>query len=41
MASGFKSSLFGFKKKDVMNYIEQSHKKNGEREAELLRELDA
>ena len=40
MASGFKSSLFGFKKKDVIDYIEQSHKNSAEKEAELLSEID-
>ena len=41
MSKGFKSSLFGFKKADVINYIEESHKKISERETELLAEIDA
>lgn len=40
MASGFKNSLFGFKKQDVLDYIEQSHKKSGEKEAELSKEIE-
>jgi len=39
MANGFKSSLFGFKKQDVLEYIEESHKKSFKKEAELLKEI--
>ena len=41
MASGFKSSLFGFNKQDVLKYIEQSHKKSAEKETELSTEIEA
>ena len=41
MASGFKNSLFGFKKRDVLSYIEQAQKKSAEKEAELLKEITA
>ncbi len=35
MSAGFKSRLFGFSKADVINYIEETHKKHAEKEAEL------
>lgn len=41
MANGFNNSLFGFKKQDVLSYIEQAQKKSAEREAELLKEIAA
>jgi len=34
MATGFKSGLFGFDKRDVLNYIEETHMKYAEKEAE-------
>ncbi|MBE6733150.1 MAG: hypothetical protein E7561_04045 [Ruminococcaceae bacterium] len=40
MSKGFKNSLFGFKKTDVINYIEQSHKNSSEKEAELLAQIE-
>lgn len=39
MAIGFRKSMFGFNCGDVMNYIEASHKKHGEREEELRSEI--
>ena len=41
MSTGFKSGLFGFKKIDVINYIEQTHKKHSEKEAELNETIEA
>lgn len=41
MSKGFKSSLFGFKKVDVINYIEQSHKTSSEKQVELSAEIEA
>ena len=35
MSTGFKSGMFGFKKTDVINYIEETHKKHAEKENEL------
>ena len=36
MATGFKSGLFGFDKRDVLNYIEETHMKYAEKEAEMI-----
>lgn len=40
MANGFKTSLFGFKKSDVIDYIDQWHKKSSDRETELLNQVE-
>ena len=40
MANGFRTSLFGFKKSDVIDYIDQWHKRNSDRETELLNQID-
>lgn len=40
MVSGFRNSLFGFKKSDVIDYIDQWHRKSADREADLLRKIE-
>ena len=41
MSTGFKSNLFGFNKADVINYIEEIHKKHAEKETELNGVIEA
>lgn len=40
MSVGFRKSLFGFNCDDVIEYIEQSHKKFSEKESELNQKID-
>ena len=39
MSKGFKSSLFGFKKSDVIEYIENSNKQNAEKNIDLQQKI--
>ncbi len=41
MSVGFRKSLFGFNCDDVIEYIEQSHKKFSEKEAALNQKIDS
>ena len=40
MSVGFRKSLFGFNCDDVIDYIEQSHKKFSEKESQLNQKID-
>ncbi len=40
MSVGFRKSLFGFNCDDVINYIEESHKKFNQKEKELNQKID-
>ncbi len=41
MAVGFRKSLFGFNSDDVLNYINESHKKFSEKENELNQKIES